>query len=194
MTKAIGIPFADMEDFTWTVELYNQLIDAGILTPDHKVELLEGIIIKKMAINEPHAACVDGLHEYFYDKYAKQFTYRSENPIHLSETSLPEPDFVVCERREDRYRNAHPVVLQLQLVIEVADSTVDKDRNYKSVLYANGGIREYWIINIRDQQVEVHLQPDAASESYLKIARYRADETFESPFNGLTAVNDLLPG
>lgn len=193
MTKAIGIPFSDMEDFTWTVELYSQLIDAGILTPAHKVELLEGTIIKKMAINEPHSACVDGLHEYFYDKYGKKFTYRSENPIILSETSLPEPDFVICERREDRYQKKHPLVEQTQLVIEVADSTVDKDRNYKAVLYANAGVEEYWIINIRDGQIEVHLEPDEGSESYLKISRFRVGESFDSPFNGPTEVTELLP-
>lgn len=193
MTKPISAPYIEMEDFTWTVEQYNRLIDAGILTPESKVELLEGSLIKKMAINEPHAACVDGLQEYFYDKYGKQFTLRSENPIALSETSAPEPDFVVCERRKDRYVGAHPVPGQIELIIEVADSTVDKDRNYKSTLYALAGIKEYWIINLRDAQVEVYLNPDAASEAYLEVRRFRVNEDFASPFNGNTVVNELLP-
>lgn len=193
MTKPINAPYIEMEGFTWTVKQYNRLIDAGILTPDNKVELLEGSLIKKIAIIESHAACVDGLQEYFYDKYGKQFTLRSENPITLSEKSAPEPDFVVCERREDRYRSSHPVPSQIELIIEVADSTVDKDRNYKSTLYALAGIKEYWIINIRDAQVEVYLNPDAASEAFLEVRRFRTDEDFESPFNGNTIVNDLLP-
>lgn len=193
MTKPISAPYIEMEDFTWTVEQYNRLIDAGILTPDNKVELLEGALVKKITINEPHAACVDGLQEYFYDKFGKQFTLRSENPITLSETSAPEPGFVVCTRREDRYRNAHPLPGQIELIIEVADSTVDKDRNYKSALYAMAEIKEYWIINIRDAQIEVYLNPDAAAEAYLEVRRFRVGESFESEFNGNTLVDDLLP-
>jgi Uma2 family endonuclease len=193
MTKAINNPFFEMEDFTWTAELYNELIDKGILTPDHKVELLDGVIIKKVAINEAHAACVDGLQEYFYDKFRKKFTLRSENPIRLDEESVPEPDFVICERREDRYKSAHPVPDQIKLVIEVADSTVDKDRNFKAVRYAKAGIQEYWIINVRDNQVEVYLEPNADSESYLSVNRYLAGASFESPFNGLTNVDEMLP-
>jgi Uma2 family endonuclease len=82
---------------------------------------------------------------------------------------------------------------QVELIIEVADSTVDKDRNYKSILYALAGIKEYWIINIRDEQVEVYRNPDVASEAYLEVRRYRVDEAFESTFNGTTIVTDLLP-
>lgn len=193
MTKAINSPLADMEDFTWTVELYNRLISAGVLTPEHKVELLDGLIIKKMAINEAHAACVDGLQEYFYDKYRKQFTLRSENPVTLSTDSVPEPDFAVCDRREDRYLNAHPTQNEVRLIVEVADSTVEKDRYYKARKYAMAGIKEYWIINVRDGQVEVHLEPDADSEAYLQINRHLSGTTFESPFNGVTVVDELLP-
>lgn len=193
MIKTINHPFFEMEDFTWTAELYIELIDKGILTPDHKVELLNGVIIKKTVISEAHAACVDGLQEYFYDKYRKQFTLRSENPIKLDGESVPEPDFAVCIRREDRYKTAHPVPDQIKLVIEVADSTVEKDRNFKAVRYAQAGIQEYWIINVRDNQVEVYLEPNADSESYLSVNRYLRGSSFESPFNGLTLVDDMLP-
>jgi len=193
MTKPINVLGYEMEDFTWTVEQYHQLIDAGIITPDHKVELLEGVIIKKMGINEPHAACVDGLHEYFYDRNGKMYTYRSENPIVLGDDSEPEPDFVICERRKDRYNTGHPTPRQVHLIIEVAESTVDKDRNYKSVLYATANLEEYWIINLRDSRVEVYLKPDQAAGIYRSITVYLKGDEFESPFSGLTKVDDLLP-
>jgi len=193
MTKAASAPIPSMEDFTWTVDQYHQLIGAGIITPNHRVELLDGAIIKKMGINEPHSACVDGLHEFFYDKYGKKYTLRSENPVILDDRSEPEPDFAICVRRDDRYINGHPTVSQLHLIIEVADSTVDKDRHYKGPLYARAGIVEYWIINLDNRQVEVHLQPLGSVRMYRSITTYLPGETFDSPFNGPTSVNELLP-
>jgi len=193
MTKVLSAPFLELENFTLSVEQYDQMVDTGIITPDHKVELLEGLLIKKMGINEPHSACVAGLHEYFYDRHGKQFTFRSENPITLSPTSKPEPDFVVCTRREDRYVNAHPSAAEVQLLIEVAESSVDNDRSYKSRLYAAAGIQEYWIINLAARQVEVYLKPDDSSATFASVTYYGKEETFESILNGETAVSDLLP-
>lgn len=193
MTQQADAPAGDRRAFTWTLERYHRMIDLGILTPEDRVELLFGQIVEKMSIGELHAACVAILTEYFYDRFGKEYQHRSENPVTLPAESEPEPDFVVAVRREDRYRNAHPTPADIYLIIEVADNTLDTDRRAKSVLYAMSGIPEYWIINLKQRQVEVYLKPDTAAGTYGSVTHYAEEAAWESPFAGTVAVKDLLP-
>ncbi len=193
MKQAVTAPEVTKRGFTWSLERYHRLIDLGILTPEDRVELLFGQIVEKRSIGELHAACVDKMMEYFYDRFGKKFQYRSENPVTLPAESEPEPDFVIAERREDRYRSGHPTPADIHLIIEVADNTLDTDRRVKSVLYALAGISEYWVINLKQRQVEVYLKPDTAAGTYGSVTHYPADATWESPFADTVAVRDLLP-
>ena len=180
--------------YDWTVERYHELIRLGILTPDDNLELLDGQIVKRMSIGEPHAATVEGLTEYFYDRFGKQYRYRSENPITIAPKSEPEPDFVISRRLEPGQAKTHPVPKEIYLVIEVAQDTVSKDRRVKGPLYAAAGIGEYWIVNLEERQIEVHLNAGVEQlAKYEQVAYYPAGNTFESPFVGEVEVDDLLP-
>ena len=189
-TKA---PVDDSVGIRWTVDGYLSIIEAGILTELHATELLAGTIIQKMPSNKPHDAAVSFVQDYFTERYFGTHTLRSERAIRLSATSMPEPDFVVAVFREDKYKDQWPTPPDVLLLIEVSDTTLSIDRGSKRELYAKAGIREYWIVNVTSQQVEVHLTPDATDGTYRQLITSGRGQTFESPFAGPVAVDDLLP-
>jgi hypothetical protein len=47
------------------------------------------------------------------------------------------------------------------LVIEVSDSSLDRDLGRKSVLYAAAGIPEYWVVDLAGERILIHVDPNA---------------------------------
>ncbi|MEM1358112.1 MAG: Uma2 family endonuclease, partial [Bacteroidota bacterium] len=78
-------------------------------------------------------------------------------------------------------------------VVEIADQSLTRDRTHKAKIYAEAGLPEYWIMNLRDARIEVYLNPDADTQVYESVQFYRNGETFTSPFAGDITVADLLP-
>jgi hypothetical protein len=178
--------------FHWSIERYQEAIVNGTLTDEDRVELLFGTIIDKMPIYSPHSACVSKTKRYLTRRFPDS-EIRTENPIVLPYDSMPEPDCVIAAFREDYYVNAHPVPNDIHVVIEVADSTVRTDRTIKRAAYAVSGLDEFWIINIAERQLELHLTANVQTGHYQQVVIYSEAETFESPFAGSVAVVDLLP-
>ncbi len=77
------------------------------------------------------------------------------------------------------------------MLIEVADTTLERDREVKAPAYAVAGIEEYWIVNLAERQLEQHLQPQAGS--YQQITRFKLSQTFEHPWLGTVRVQELIP-
>lgn len=143
----------------WTVAEYHQIIASGIIAPDTPVELIHGQIIEMVPQQPPHAATTDEGGDYLKALFAGKAKVRVQLPVTLPPDSEPEPDFAVVRIDENLYRDRHPGPDDIHLVIEVADSTLQKDQQYKSKLYAQAGIPEYWIINLKQNQVIVYRQP-----------------------------------
>lgn len=165
---------AQIERYPITTDLYHQMIEKGILTKDDKIELLEGELIKMSAVGPRHAACVERLSEYLKDELGRTISLRHQNPVELSDYSEPEPDIAVIKRREDYYLHAHPQPSDVLLLIEVADSTLRKDRGIKLGAYAKAGIIEYWIVNLVDDLIEVYTNP--MGNTYQNVRLVRRDE------------------
>ena len=144
----------------FSVDDYHKMVDAGILAPSDRVELIDGEIITMSPINSLHANIVDILSEQLILKLHSKAIIRTQNPITLDDYSEPEPDIAVVKKQAGRYRLQHPQAPEVLLLIEVSDSTLDKDKSIKIPLYANAGIMEYWIVNIPEQQIEIYRQPD----------------------------------
>ena len=142
----------------FSLEEYEQMIEFGILTEDDRVELIRGEIVDKMTISEAHAACVKRLNNDFCRIIGSQAIVSVQDPVVILR-SRPEPDVVLLVPREDFYGDSHPQVSDILLLIEVADSSLNHDRTDKLALYAEAGVREYWIANLIDTCVEVHRQP-----------------------------------
>lgn len=175
----------------WTVTMYHQAIEAGILTENDEVELIAGTVIKKMAQGDRHVECVNKLNVFFVLRYHETHIGSAQNALVLGEQSESEPDYVLVKK--EGYLGGKPLAANCDLIIEVADSSLDLDRADKAYLYAQAGVQEYWIVNLRNDVLELYLQPNIKEGVYNSIQRYPATATFESPFCGTVTVADLLP-
>jgi Uma2 family endonuclease len=151
----------------FTTAEYHRMVEAGILTEDDRVELLDGEIIQMAAIDPRHAACVDRLAELLNNKVSRLAIARVQNPIQLGEYSEPQPDICLVKRRADFYTQDHPVPEDVWIAIEVADATVESDRQVKLSAYARAGIAEAWLVDLTSDRVEIHTQP--ASGIYQEV-------------------------
>ncbi len=177
----------------FTLEEYEKMVEAGILTPDDRAELLDGEIVEKMAVGSPHAACVRKLQRMFFELLGKgAATLSSQNPIGLPPNSEPEPDFAILKYRSDDYATLHPRPKDVLLVIEVSDSSLRRDRT-KLRIYARSSIQEVWIVDVNRKLVEVYTEP--AEERYRELRVLKPGESIAPrAFPDLAlAVGDLLP-
>ncbi|MEL6864089.1 MAG: Uma2 family endonuclease [Bacteroidota bacterium] len=142
----------------FTSTQFHHMAKYGILHPKQRLELLKGYIIEMTPINSEHASIVDILSELLIAALSGKAITRIQNPIQLDDYNAPEPDIAVARLQKDRYRHAHPTAKDIWLVIEVADSSLEKDRQVKTELYAAAGIAEYWIVSIPDQHIECYDQ------------------------------------
>ena len=158
----------------FTVDDVYSMVDHGILSPEQRVELINGEIIDMSPINLPHANSVTKL-DRFFSKHLPQDEYiiRVQNPLLLSDYSLPEPDIVVARYRESLLEDEHTRPQDTILLIEVADTTYRSDKNTKAPLYAAEGVPVYWIVNLNEQQVEVYSHPEG--DAYTQTNVYRDD-------------------
>ena len=141
-----------------SVAQYHEMIEQGILQSGEPIELLEGWLVQKMTKNRPHSLVTGQLRDMLLRLLHGGYYVDSQEPITMLE-SEPEPDvFVVRGKRAD-YPASHPHPSNVPLVIEVADSTLLRDRGIKKRLYARAGIPAYWIVNLIDRQIEVYSQP-----------------------------------
>ena len=163
----------------FTVEQYHKMIESGILTEDDRVELIRGEIIEMSPIGTKHAACVNRLINLLVQLLGKRVIVAAQNPIRLNDNSQPQPDVALLKPRDDFYATAHPQPQDIFLLIEVADSTIEYDREEKIPLYAEANIIEVWLVDINEQIVEVYQQPTAAG--YQHIQKFASGQTLSIP-------------
>jgi Uma2 family endonuclease len=154
----------------FTVKEYNQMIEAGILTKNERVELLRGEIVEMAAIGRRHAACVNRLNALFNQHLGQEVIVAVQNPVELENNSEPQPDLALLRRRDDFYEARHPQAEDVLLLVEVADTTIEFDREVKIPLYAESGISEVWVVDINEQCLEVYRKP--SPQGYQIIQKY----------------------
>ncbi|MDQ3457740.1 MAG: Uma2 family endonuclease [Deinococcota bacterium] len=169
------LPEVALRRFTYREML--EMARAGILAEDERVELLHGSIIAMTPINPPHAWAVSELHNHLLLNLSERAVVVSQNPLRLSanldDDKLPLPDVMVLARRD--YTD-HPQPEDVYLLVEVADTTLRKDRSIKLPLYASAGVVEFWIANLVDKRIEVYTDPQGAD--YLTRRSYGLTEPF----------------
>ena len=143
----------------FTVDEYHQMIQAGILGENDNVELLEGWIVPKMPRNPVRDALISWVHNrVLAPRLRGGWFCRGQSAI-ITPDSEPEPDLAVIRGSERDYLSRHPRPADTALAVEVADSSLARDRSIKARLYASAGVPLYWIINLVDDQIEVYTQP-----------------------------------
>jgi Uma2 family endonuclease len=142
-----------------TVRDYQRLAEAGILSEDDRVELLEGQLVDMSPIGPRHALTIDVLNRLLPVALGGQAWLRVQNPIVLDDASEPQPDLAVVRHPWSGYPDAHPRPPDILLLIEVADSSLEFDLGAKLELYAKAGIREFWVVDLTSNRVLVHRDP-----------------------------------
>lgn len=127
---------------SFTVAQYHRMAAAEIFVPDERLELIRGEIVSMAAIGFRHAACVDRAAQFCFRQVGDKATVRVQNPIQLGDRSEPQPGIALLRPRADFYSTRHPGVEDIFLIIEVADSSLEYDRQVKLPLYAQHGIAE----------------------------------------------------
>ena len=185
--------------FRLSVADYHDLGERGILTPDDRVELIDGYLVLKPMQNTPHATTVDRLTELFVlNLQMRPWRARFQLPVVIG-ASEPEPDAAVVRGDARTFALRHPQPSEIALVIEVSDSTLRGDREVKGPIYARAGIPIYWIVNLPESTVEVYSEPSGPSETpaYGKCQIFAAADSVALILDGLTVaqipVVDLLP-
>lgn len=169
-----------------TVADYERMIAEGRFEPreDHHVELLEGEIVPMSPINPGHSNAVMAFTEWSYENAPRaDVRILVQAPVGIPELdSVPEPDLAWVSR--GNYRRKHPTAADVLLLVEVADSSLAQDRGRKARIYAEAGIADYWIVNIRDECIEVHRDPGGGM--YRSVTTRRTGESI--PLLALPAV------
>lgn len=169
----------------FTVSEYLRMAEVGLLTEDDAVELIQGEIVEISPINVVHASTVKRLIRLLTQKLGSQVILGVQDPVRLTDQSLPQPDIAVLRERSDFYGGQHPGADAVLLIIEVADTSLEYDRNVKSALYASAGIDDYWIVNLRARRIEVYREPSPTG--YRAATHLGAGETLS-----LLAFPDIL--
>ena len=170
---------ATLEKRLLTCDDYHAMIAAGILDEEDNVELINGELIYMSPIGPNHGSVVGRIDALLQHLLYNQAIVFVQNPVSLTPLSEPEPDLSVVKLRDDYYFDAHPNPADTFLLIEVSDTTLEKDRTVKAPLYAGGGIPFYWIVNLPEMQLEVYSQPDKGQYKLRQI--YLLDEKVEIP-------------
>jgi Uma2 family endonuclease len=177
---------------------YHRLIELGILTEDDNLELLDGYLVHKMSRNPPHDAAIQKGTKKWLRLLPSGWDLRVQSAITLSE-SEPEPDFAIVRGDESLYVTRHPTAADIALVLEVADSSLQGDREDKGAIYARAGIESYWIVNLNERQLEVYTSPTGPSPDpkYAHLIDYCTGDSVSLILGGVTpiqiAVQDLMP-
>lgn len=148
----------------FSVAEYEQIGRAGILTEDDSVELLEGIIVEKMTKYPLHDWTIDYLNRVLGQQLQPGWQLRIQNVL-STEGSQPEPDVVIAAGDLFAFRLRHPVGQECALVVEVADSSLERDWR-KCRIYARAGVAQYWIVDLAGCCVEVFTQPNLVTGKY----------------------------
>jgi len=158
-----------------SVDYYHKLGEAGVLTEESRVELIEGELIEMAPIGSRHAAAVSCLHELLHEQCRGTALVWQQNPIVLRPRSEPQPDPALLKHRADHYAGALPGASDVLLVIAVSDTSLEYDRGEKLRLYAAHGIPEYWVVDAQAERIEVYCDPDA--NNYARKLDTGVDET-----------------
>jgi Uma2 family endonuclease len=175
------------------VERYEAMIDSGLFTDDDRFELIEGTLVKKMTKGRGHSAGSVKCRLTIERLLPAGWHVRTEMPVRIpTRESMPEPDVSVARGVADDYLDLDPGPGEVALVVEVSDSTLAGDRALAAT-YIGGGIPVYWLVNLRDRQVEVYTAAAGTQTPAILAETDTADLVITGTVVGQIAVSDLLP-
>lgn len=170
MSTATELPY---QHHRLTVADYHRMGEVGILSQQDRVELIEGELVLMAPIGSNHAGTVNYLSNLIRLVVGSRAIVSVQNPVFFGPYSEPEPDIALLKPREDFYRRAHPNAGDVLLIIEVADTSLRYDREFKIPLYSRHGIAESWLVDIENRLLQIYREPQPSG--------YQEQESFSQP-------------
>jgi Uma2 family endonuclease len=155
-----------------SVEQYHRMIETGVLTEDDPVEFLEGWIVTKMPRSPLHDGVIMRVRTRLARALGDDWPIRIQSAV-TTRDSEPEPDLAVVSGPEEKYLERHPTPFDVEMLIEVSDSTLELDRLVKGRLYARARVPVYWIVNLSENIIKVYTDSVGG-----KNPRYRTREDY----------------
>lgn len=195
------VPAADpsptLDDlYRLSVDEYERMGRAGLLE-DARVELIDGLLVQKMPPDPPHVSVVELTRAALQPFLPDGWHFREEKPVRLPKFNMPEPDLAIVRGTIRDYLDHHPGPDEVALLVEVAYSSIRRDRKAKLAVYAENGFAEYWIVNVVEEKLEVYTDPDTDQRIYKTRREFGRDQsvtlTVEGRELGQIRISDLLP-
>ncbi len=197
-TETQAVP-AGVKPYRLSFRQYFAMIGAGVFPDDARVELLGGVLVRKMTRYPPHAYCVLQLATLSRGLVPAPWLVSEEKPVELGRYWCLEPDIAVVRGPSSLFRARFMAVGDLGFLAEVSESSHAQDRGLKWRGYASARVPIYWIVNLPKRQVEVYRDPAGRGRK----AAYRSAEVFGVDATvpvvigghevGRVAVRDILP-
>ncbi len=177
--EAQSIPMSQRRH-RFTVAEFEKAYYAGAFG-EKRVELIEGEVIEMPPMNDGHVNWLAILTRRLVLAFHNVAVVISQVPVLLEDThSQPEPDFVVVAL--DRFKQKKVALRDAAIIMEVSDSTLEDDRDVKTKLYARNHAKEFWILNVRTNELEVYRDPEGETyKTKFTLSSGQAVAPFESP-------------
>ena len=178
--------------YKFTTEDFYRLYENGLFDSKDRIELLNGDIIIMHPVGWRHANAITNLNSDLGEQARRRFKISPQNPVELERYSAPQPDLALVPWSRGNSKR-HPAPEEVFLIIEVADTSLRYDREEKLRAYAATGIREFWLLNLQDDILEIYRQPEGpAYREQLTIPADGAASPLAFP-DVTIALADILP-
>ncbi|AFZ35928.1 protein of unknown function DUF820 [Stanieria cyanosphaera PCC 7437] len=176
-------------NFKWSISNWHELVESGVLE-DQPVQLLEGEIIEMSPEGVPHSYTNDSVVKYLRKILQGLADVKESHPVTL-DNSEPQPDIAVVRLPETIYKQHHPYPQDIYWLIEISNQTLKLDLEQKSITYARNGIPEYWVIDLINNKLIVHTQPN--NSIYTQIQEFTTGQITPQAFPQIKIpLNQLL--
>jgi Uma2 family endonuclease len=156
----------------FTADEFLRMAETGILCEDDRLELIDGEVVEMSAIGLPHVAAVSCATRALVMGAGDSAIVQPQGAVRLDLYYEPEPDLVLLKPRSDFYISRRPGPADVLLVIEVADSSLEYDRDVKAPIYAKAAIPEYWLVDLNTKLLSRYLSPErGAFQSVERLRR-----------------------
>ena len=163
----------ESKEHHWTVEEFNQAASTGVFNDPGLLEIIHGRIIEKMPEGGRHTGLRRRMARHLRAVLEPSSFVCEECPLRIAFDGEPTPD-IMFTRQED-YGDSHPMPTDVVLLIEVSDSSVERDLGEKALLYAQAGIFDYWVVLVNESIIVVHRKP--SPEGYQEVTRLAGNDT-----------------
>jgi Uma2 family endonuclease len=153
------------------VDEYIRMAQAGILSEHDRVELINGEVVAMTPVGPRHNAAISRAARAIITAVGDRAIVQNQGSIQLSRFYAPQPDFALLRPRDDFYASHLPGPADIILIIEVAESSLDYDRQVKARIYAEFNVPEYWLVDVGAREVVRHTNPRGSAYETLRVFR-----------------------